>query len=112
MGAGAYTFDLIPYNRDGVGVPIIQTVPLPPAKNSGGVKFGDVFLSLSANPALTMHVTIITQNGSVDLGNINVGTGRTGIGRAIQAGDLAAFITFTTTADANAAVALIEYSTP
>lgn len=113
MGSGAYTVDLNPYNRSNAGTVITQTVPLPPAQNSGVVKFTNVFLSLSADPAVAMQVTVVTQNGSVNLGTINVTTGRTGIGRQIQAGDLSALISFTIPAgEFNAAVAIVEYTTP
>jgi hypothetical protein len=70
-----------------------------------------VFLSLSANPPVEMRVTIFTQAGSVFLGSINVDRGRTGIGRQIQPGDLAAFIEFIGLSF-QAAAAFVEYSTP
>jgi hypothetical protein len=119
MGSGAYVVDLDPANfaSSAPGVLIQQTVPLPPAQNSGGVKFGSVFLSLCANPHVSMTVEIRTLAGPpVTLGPFDVGPGRTGIGRQIQAGDVAAVITFTVPAlpagGRLSAAALVEYSTP
>ena len=117
MPSGAYVVDLTPELLL-QGTAVKRTVPLPPPGNTGVVKFGRVFLSLSANPVpaaaptLLITITIFTQGGSVPVGNRNVGTARTGIGREIQAGDEAAFLEFTTNMPNQSVCAFVEYTTP
>jgi hypothetical protein len=110
MGSGAYAVDLNPANQKGVTV--TQTVPLPPAGNTGTVKFGSVFLTASANPPAAMTVKIFLDGGGfTNLGPIPVDQGRTRIHQVVP-GDLAASITFPADATAQSAVAFVEYSTP
>jgi hypothetical protein len=114
MPSGAYAVDISPQSATlGTGTLVRRTVPLPPAGNTGTVKFKNVFLSLSANPLVQVDVTIfITGGGQIVLPSISVGNARTGIGRVIQVGDEAALVSFTTTADDQTVVAFVEYSTP
>jgi hypothetical protein len=119
MPSGAYVVDLTP-ELVTQGTAVKRTVPLPPPGNTGVVKFGRVFLSLSANPVpaapaaptLPITITVFTQGGSVFVGNRNVGTARTGIGREIQAGDEAAFLEFNTNMPNQSVCAFVEYTTP
>ena len=59
MPSGAYTVDINPQSVTiNPGTQVRRTVPLPPPGNSGTVKFGNVFLSLSARPPVQVDVTI------------------------------------------------------
>jgi len=112
MGAGAYSMDINPVAEFvGAGTVVRRIVPLPPPKNSGGAKFGDVFVSLASNAPVSVTVTIVTQTGTVPLGTVNVGPGRVGVPRAFQAGDLSADISFTVSATAKFLTAFVEYTT-
>jgi hypothetical protein len=112
MGSGAYTVDISPLGLAvGINRLVRRVVPLPPAQNSGTIKYGDVFLSLAAATAMPVDITILTEKGKVALGTFNLTPGRTVI-RKIEAGDCAADVSFTTTATAQLVTALVEYTAP
>jgi hypothetical protein len=102
MAAGAYTVVLFAGN---------STVAIPPPKGSGATKFGDVFVSFASSATVAVQVTVLTKTGSVNLGTINVGPGRTGSGHAFGPDDLALHVTYTPVGG-EAISALVEYTTP
>jgi len=113
MGAGAYAFDINPLG-DSVNpnVQVRRMLPLPPAQNSGVIKYGRVFVSLSAPVEVPVDVTIVNPNGNVMLAQVKARPGRTGLGREIQPGDQALDISFLTTNTAKIVTAFVEFATP
>jgi hypothetical protein len=120
MGSGAYAVVIDPPAGLAANTPFTRVVPLPPAGNTGSVRFQPVFVSVAvAGPTLpiTILATLIRAGGSQTLGPFPINApGRQGICQA-GAGDLAVEIGFTpanvtTITPPTAVTALVEYGTP
>jgi hypothetical protein len=120
MGSGAYAVVIDPPANLAFNTAFARCVPLPPAGNTGAVKYEPVYLSLAVAPGvavpLTVSVTLIRTGGPQILGPFTfTSSGRQGVCK-VSPGDLAAEIGFTPSgapATAVAAVtAFVEYGTP
>jgi hypothetical protein len=120
MGSGAYSvFIDSPAGGGPAGGVGRRVVPLPPAGNSGGVKFSTVVLSLAYDnfgvntPPVPATVRILKSGNPVQVLNVNIPVGRTVVA-ALQPNDLAASITTQPVVPNQlpAVTALVEYTTP
>ncbi len=120
MGSGAYAVVIDPPAGLLPNTKFTRVVPLPPAGNTGTVRFQPVFLSVAvAGPTLpvTIHVTLIRTGGPQALGPFVINSATRQSICQVAAGDLAAEIGFTPTGvdpstPPTAVTALVEYGTP
>jgi hypothetical protein len=119
MGSGAYAVVIDPPAGLAANTPFTRVVPLPPAGNTGSVRFQPVFVSVAVGGTtpITIQATLIRSGGSQTLGPFPINSpGRQGICQA-GAGDLAVELGFTPsgvnpTTPPTAVTALVEYGTP
>ena len=120
MGSGAYAVVIDPPPGLAPNTAFTRVVPLPPAGNTGTVKFAPVFLSVAvAGPTLpvTIQVTLIRAGGPQVLGPFPIHSAtQQGICQ-VTPGDQAAEIGFTPTGvnpntPPTAVTAFVEYGTP